>query len=121
MQQDKEQVSSFSATTEFKDPKNFPYGFKRSGEFTQQQAELLARHGHAYHALHAGDRAPLTAEEEAFILFCNGEHDAQTGHEKAWKRYLTLCDKRAHRPAVSLSSAARENSTSNMDSDWDSL
>ncbi len=121
MQQAKEQVSSFYASTEFKDPKNFPYGFKRSGEFTQPQAELLARHGHAYHALHAGDRAPANPEEETFILFCNGGHDAQTAHEKAWKRYLSLCDKLAHRPSVSLSSAARESTTSNMDSDWDSL
>ncbi|MFW1678571.1 DUF413 domain-containing protein [Pontibacter sp. JAM-7] len=121
MQLDKAQIVSFYAETEFKDAKNFPYGFKRSGEFTQQQAELLLHHGLAYHALHTGERSPVTAEESRFLEFCHGLRDTETSHERTWQRYLALCNKRAHRPAVSLSSAARESAQHSQDADWDNL
>ena len=79
---------SFQSERNFRDQNNFPYGFARSGEFTIQQAQLIEKHGCAYQALASGDREPANPDEEAFLEYCLGRKEAETLHERTWKRYL---------------------------------
>ncbi|WP_067864922.1 DUF413 domain-containing protein [Neptuniibacter marinus] len=78
---------AFKSDKRFRDPKNFPYGFARSGEFTREQAQLIENHGYAYIELASGARAPLCDQEQAFMAFCQGDKDAESLHERTWKRY----------------------------------
>jgi uncharacterized protein YifE (UPF0438 family) len=80
-------VSEFCTDKIFRDPINFPYGFVRSGEFTIEQARLLERCGEVYQALDAGTRQPQGDQEREFVAFCRGERDANSLHERVWKRY----------------------------------
>lgn len=54
-------AASFVSQKRFYDDANFPKGFKRSGDFTNKEAELLELHGHAMKNLAEGKRclAPL--------------------------------------------------------------
>ncbi len=81
---------SFASSKPFYDDKSFPYGFKRSGDFTIKEAELLVQHGHAFIALEQGD-APVTEQEERFIQVINGKADATSAYEKTWLKYKKLC------------------------------
>ncbi len=89
---------SFQSNSKFYPNKHFPYGFARCGDFTNEQAELLERHGRAYEALQSGDREPSNEEEVRFIAVCRGEVDAMSEHEKAWMLYRK---KVAYKPTVS--------------------
>lgn len=85
------QAPGFTAPRKFFDDDNFPYGFRRSGEFTPRQAELLERHGLALKALASGKQAPATQEEADFVACCRGERLPETELEKAWTRYTRVC------------------------------
>lgn len=78
---------SFLTDRVFYAQEHFPYGLGRSGEFTSEQAELLAAHGYAYEALANGSRSPVTEEEARFVKVCRGKCAAKSPHEKAWQRY----------------------------------
>ncbi len=80
--------TSFATESQFHGDEHFPYGLARSGEFTQEQAELLTNHGYAYKAIADGNRAPVTQEEQRFLEVCRGERRAQSAHEKVWQRFL---------------------------------
>ncbi len=93
-------ITSFAADRIFHGQDYFPYGLDRSGEFTRQQAQLLMDHGNAYQALDVGDRLPVTAEEEQFVIVCQGLREPQTEHEKAWMVFRA----KIQRPKVCVSS-----------------
>ncbi|MDB4542658.1 DUF413 domain-containing protein [bacterium] len=78
---------SFLSDRVFYAREHFPYGLSRSGEFTYEQAELLAAHGYAYEALADGSRSPVTEEEARFVKVCRGKCVAKSPHEKAWQQY----------------------------------
>ena len=96
---------AFESDKQFRDPKNFPYGFARSGEFTHQQAVLMEKHGYAYIELASGSRQPTGELEEAFVSFCNGQKDAETLHERTWKRYQDKVNRKVN--CYSLASTPR--------------
>ena len=85
--------SSFLTDKTFSDPTHFPYGFARSGEFTVRQAQLIEEHGQAYKALSEGVRQPVNDEESEFVRFCQGEKEAESIHERTWKRYLAKLER----------------------------
>ena len=87
-------IDSFSSKSLFYADSHFPYGLRRSGEFTRHQSDLLEQHGNAYEALHNGSRQPETEEEIAFIAVCNGLKEATTDHEKAWSKFCQVTNKK---------------------------
>ncbi len=93
---------SFFSNKRFFDDQHFPYGFDRSGEFTSLQAKLLTDHGRAYEGLSTGFMLPTTKEEEDFVAFVQGQRQAETAHEKTWKKYLDSCNRAMEYHAVAL-------------------
>ena len=92
-----ENNQSFLTNSKFYADEHFRYGLARSGEFLSSQVTLLENHGHAYQALHNGDRQPTTDEEKHFVEVCKGFAEATTNHEKAWQRF---CFKTQHRTVI---------------------
>ncbi|MCL1074921.1 DUF413 domain-containing protein [Shewanella dokdonensis] len=81
---------SFTATRRFYDDANFPKGFRRCGDFTQKEAELLEAHGVAMQALAAGSLLPRTSDEQRFVEVIKGLQAATSPLEKLWIKYTTL-------------------------------
>jgi len=77
----------FRTSRLFEDKVNFPYGFRKSGDFTIEQARMLELNGHAYAELAEGERKPRGETEREFVAFCQGRKEAQTLHERVWQRY----------------------------------
>lgn len=78
---------SFKANRKFYDDRNYPRGLSRSGDFTLSEARILENHGIALQELMSGKRQAETEEEKNFLLVCEGEAEATTTIEKAWKKY----------------------------------
>ncbi len=72
------------------DNDRFPLGFRRCGEFTISEADILHNYGRSLRALDTGERSPLTAEERHFIEVCQGKKPAQSEIEKVWLKYRSL-------------------------------
>ncbi|QSX35051.1 DUF413 domain-containing protein [Shewanella avicenniae] len=85
-----ETATSFSSDRRFYDDVNFPHGFKRSGDFTNKEAELLEAHGVAMQALAKGSRTAINEEEQHFVDAANGRVAAATMIEKLWQKYVKL-------------------------------
>lgn len=100
------EVISFHSNKRFFDDEHFPYGFDRSGEFTSSQAQLLTSHGRAYKALAIGAQNPVTQEEEAFVEFCRGLKEAESLHEKTWKKYMETCNRVLEYHSIALNRAS---------------
>ena len=65
-------AASFVSQKRFYDDTNFPKGFKRSGDFTNKEAELLELHGHAMKNLAEGKTLPCTSDEAQFVEVAKG-------------------------------------------------
>lgn len=87
-------VESFQSTRLFYDDVNFPYGIKRSGDFTRIQSDLIESYGVTLHALCNGLKVPETEEESRFILVCKGVEPAESAIERAWINYLKAINRR---------------------------
>lgn len=74
----------------FIDRQKFPYGFKKSGDFSISEAELLSGYGRTLLALETGELSPQTEEEQHFIAFTSGRVEAATPVERAWAKYVKL-------------------------------
>ncbi|GLR72534.1 DUF413 domain-containing protein [Agaribacter marinus] len=78
----------------FSDPKNYPYGFSRSGDFSIAESKALAQYGCLFAALVDGEYSPVDAEDEQYISSALGHSDPKTVQERAWLKY----QKRINRP-----------------------
>ncbi|KFZ38682.1 hypothetical protein HR45_04455 [Shewanella mangrovi] len=85
-----ETATSFSSDRRFYDDANFPRGFKRSGDFTHKEAELLETYGVAMRALASGSRSAINEEEQHFIDAAKGHTAPTSTLEKLWQKYLKL-------------------------------
>ncbi|MCF7981724.1 MAG: DUF413 domain-containing protein [Pseudomonadales bacterium] len=74
----------------FYDNERFPIGFRRCGEFTIAEAELLHNYGNSLIALESGERAPMTRDEKHFVAVCKGEEPVTTELERVWKKYRSV-------------------------------
>ncbi|GAA0358157.1 DUF413 domain-containing protein [Bowmanella denitrificans] len=81
---------------QFLDPKNYPYGFSRSGDFSIAESQALSRYGCLIAALVDGHLAPETEEDEGYIAAARGDREPQSAAEKAWCKY----QKRINRPKM---------------------
>ena len=105
---------SFRSEKRFQDIANFPYGFSKSGDFTITQANMLELNGLTYLALAKGEKQPQTPLEREFVAFCQGQKDAESDHERVWKRYVTRVGRNSN--AVSFNKK-RTSQTSYYDDD----
>jgi uncharacterized protein len=81
---------SFVSTKRFYDDANFPKGFKRCGDFTSKEAELLELHGHAMKNLVEGKQLACTPDEDQFIQAAQGNITPTTQFELLWAKYVKL-------------------------------
>lgn len=80
----------------FSDPKNYPYGFSRSGDFSINESKALAQYGSLIAALVDGQLAPENDEDKGFIEAAFNEKEPETAAERAWVKY----QKRINRPKL---------------------
>ncbi|MFT2092556.1 DUF413 domain-containing protein [Paraglaciecola sp. 2405UD69-4] len=80
----------------YNDPKNYPYGFSRSGDFSINESKALAQYGALIAALVDGKIQPSTPEDESFLACAFGKQAPETLAEKAWVKY----QKRINRPKL---------------------
>lgn len=78
----------------FSDPKNYPYGFSRSGDFSINESKALSQYGCLIAALVDAKLKPETEEDERFLRAAYGKIEPASAAEKAWNKY----QKRINRP-----------------------
>jgi len=74
----------------FIDNINFPRGFRKSGDFTLAESELLSLYGDTLLSLESGELEPDTSEEKRFVGIINQSHKARTKLEQVWFKYVKL-------------------------------
>lgn len=72
----------------YHDPKNYPYGFSRSGDFSINEAKALSSQGVLINALMDGSFAPENSEDNDLLAVMNGDKEPATVTEKAWSKYI---------------------------------
>ena len=78
----------------FSDPKNYPYGFSRSGDFSISESKALGQYGGLVAALVDGHIESVCEEDDGLLDSAFGNKEPQTAAEKAWVKY----QKRINRP-----------------------
>ncbi|QDE31655.1 MULTISPECIES: DUF413 domain-containing protein [Shewanella] len=81
---------SFHSSKRFYDDVNFPKGFKRCGDFTSKEADLLEQHGQAMKNLAEGSQIPCNVDEDQFVQVSQGKLPASTAMELLWIKYCRL-------------------------------
>ncbi|MDM7861573.1 DUF413 domain-containing protein [Alteromonas sp. ASW11-36] len=99
----------------FSDPKNYPYGFSRSGDFSINESKALSQYGCLMAALVDGKIEPETDEDHEFLKAAYGQQEPKTAIEKAWVRY----QRRINRPKTG--SIYGSSKVSSNDDDDDSV
>lgn len=98
----------------FSDPKHYPYGFSRSGDFSIAESKALSQYGCLIAALVDGHLAPSNEEEAAFIDSALGRKQPETTAERAWLKYQN----RINRPKyASIHGTKKASSESRLDDD----
>jgi uncharacterized protein YifE (UPF0438 family) len=80
----------------FIDRRKFPYGFRKSGDFSITEADLLTRYGKTLLGLESGELSPESEDERHFVDFINGKAQAENSVEKAWVKYVRLARGKKH-------------------------
>ena len=103
----------------FNDPKNYPYGFARSGDFSISESAALNRYGCLIAALVDGKIKPETEDDERLLRCALGDLEPASVVEKAWHKY----QRRINRPRTSSIygckriNSSEDDSNENMDTD----
>jgi uncharacterized protein YifE (UPF0438 family) len=71
----------------FSDPKNYPYGFSRSGDFSISESQALGQYGCLVAALLDGQLESVSEEDYGLVESAYGKKEPQTAAEKAWFKY----------------------------------
>ncbi|WP_394147581.1 DUF413 domain-containing protein [Shewanella atlantica] len=74
----------------FIDNINFPRGFRKSGDFTLAESELLSLYGDTLLSLESGELEPFTSEERHFVEILRQPHKASSRLEQVWFKYVKL-------------------------------
>jgi len=80
----------------FIDRQKFPYGFRKSGDFSITEADILAKYGRTLLSLENGELTPASADEQHFVSFTKGQVAATGSLEKAWEKYVRLARGKRH-------------------------
>ncbi|WP_083700172.1 DUF413 domain-containing protein [Shewanella sp. UCD-KL12] len=95
----------------FHDDINFPRGFRKSGDFTLLEAELLGLYGDTMQALEIGTLEPLTIEEDNFLRVLKQPQKAKTKLELVWIKYIKLTREPKRFHSLNSSSHKRHHDT----------
>ncbi len=68
---------SLVSGSSFRDDKNSPHGFSRSGSFSRNESDLLMKGGRVAIALTNGEIVPSTDAQSQFLEVCRGERAPQ--------------------------------------------
>jgi uncharacterized protein YifE (UPF0438 family) len=74
--------------------RRFPYGFKKSGDFSIVEANILSVFGHTLQLLELGTLKPESDEEKHFIQVSKRLADPETTIERTWLKYIKLASTR---------------------------
>lgn len=80
----------------FYDDRFYPLGFKRSGDFTLKESDLLQQYGKTLQALQKGELKADSKEEKRFVSVCQQKETATTAIERAWMKYCHLIEIKAN-------------------------
>lgn len=80
----------------FTDPKNYPYGFSRSGDFSINESKALSQYGSLIAALVDGKIDPETDDDHGYLEAAFGKKEPETIAERAWVKY----QRRINRPKL---------------------
>ncbi|MEW6990753.1 DUF413 domain-containing protein [Colwelliaceae bacterium 6441] len=87
-------IHGFIAEAPFYDDAHFPRGFRKSGNFTIAESELLTHIGKRLFMLEQGFAQPENSVEEQFFQFCKaqieGPLEGQNSVELLWQKYKNL-------------------------------
>ena len=97
----------------YHDPKNYPYGFSRSGDFSINEAKALSSQGVLISALMDGSFPPENDEDQDLLSVIHGDKEPSTNAEKAWAKYM----KRINRQRTGSIYGRRTQSTDDSDDD----
>lgn len=92
----------------FIDRQHFPYGFRKSGDFSITEAEALSAYGKTLEELESGQLSPNSEDEAHFIAVLKGEQAPNSPLEKAWIKYVKLA--RGRKQFFTLHSSASNQS-----------
>ncbi len=99
---------------QFSDPKNYPYGFSRSGDFSISESKALNEYGCLIAALVDQQISPSDAEDEQYLSSALGKVEPQSPAERAWLKYQS----RINRPkAGSIYGTRKATDSSRHDDD----
>lgn len=71
----------------YDDPKKYPYGFRRSGDFSISESDALAKYGTLFNALYKGEIEPSDSDDERILAIMRGDAQAERIEEIAWLKY----------------------------------
>lgn len=97
----------------YHDPKNYPYGFSRSGDFSISEAKALSQYGALINALLAGELTPENDDDANLIAVASGQKEPGNLTEKAWVKYMA----RIGRPRTGSIYGKRSSVAENDDDD----
>lgn len=100
------QIKGFLASGEFYDDKHFPQGFKRSGDFSIPEADILSQLGTRLSALESMKAIPETDEESHFATMCIKDCVPESQVERVWAKYKNLIN--TGKPKFTLHSKAED-------------
>ncbi|MDC2890094.1 DUF413 domain-containing protein [Psychrosphaera algicola] len=80
----------FMQSSEFYDDKNFPKGFKRSGDFTIAESEILSSLGSRLAQLKQKKVAAETDAEKHFLEMCEHNLLPESVVERVWAKYENI-------------------------------
>lgn len=72
----------------FEDEQHFPRGFRKSGVFTIEEADLLTIYGHTMQQLAAKELQPLTKLERHFVKVVTRGARPTNFLEITWQKYI---------------------------------
>ncbi|MER2493847.1 DUF413 domain-containing protein [Catenovulum sediminis] len=99
----------------YDDPKNYPYGFRRSGDFSISEADALATYGHLFNALYKGEIQPSDDEDERILAIMRGDAKPENATERAWLKYQS----RLNRPKLGSLYGNKKQAVTDVDDDDD--
>ncbi len=93
----------------FQDPRNYPYGFARSGDFSISESKALSQYGGLISALLDGELTCSCEEDESLLAAARGEKEPSSVAEKAWDKY----QRRINRPKAGSIYGTNKNNSAN--------
>ena len=84
------EVQGFELNGTYYDNEKFPLGFRRSGDFTIAESDILHAYGKTLAALESGQLAAGNPEQKHFVAVCRGEKEVSSALERTWLKYRSL-------------------------------